>query len=113
MAGAAMMELSLECEVLVAGGGDVGFSAAVAAAQAGAKRILIDKCLEHWARGNAFSTIGAYRTVHRGICYLLPLVSKIDMEPYTEKDFSGDMKRLCAGRSDPELLRILVHDSSS
>jgi precorrin 3B synthase CobZ len=114
--------LPSECDVLVAGGGNAGFSAAVAAVQAGAKRVLlIDKCPEGWAGGNTYFTAGAYRTVHSGIDDLLPLVnnvddtaaSKIDIEPYTKTNFSDDIKRICSGRSDPQLSRVLVEDSNS
>ncbi|KAI1616355.1 FAD binding domain-containing protein [Exophiala viscosa] len=116
------MSLPSSCDVLVAGSGNAGFSAAVAARQAGAKNvILIDKCPEDWAGGNSYFTAGAYRTVHGGKDDLLPLVNnvdeataaKIDMEPYTIEDFSDDMKRVCAGRSDPALSKILIGDSIS
>ncbi|KAL6243107.1 hypothetical protein RBB50_010207 [Rhinocladiella similis] len=116
------MALPPSCQVLVAGSGNAGFSAAVAAKQAGVKEvILVDKCPEEWAGGNSYFTAGAYRTVHHGKDDLLPLVNnvdkataaKIDMEPYTIQDFSNDMKRVCAGRSDPELSKILVEDSNS
>jgi succinate dehydrogenase/fumarate reductase flavoprotein subunit len=110
-----------QCDVLVAGSGNAGFCAAIAAAQAGAKRVhLIDKCPEDWAGGNTHFTAGAYRMVHNGTADLLPLVNnvddatarKIDMEPYTYTDFSDDIKRVCAGRSDPRLSEILVKDSN-
>src|ERR1700761_8101929 len=109
------------CDVLVAGSGNAGFSAAVAAKEAGAKHVLlIDKCSEDWAGGNTYFTAGAYRTVHDGISDLLPLVNnvddetakKIDLEPYTNDDFSKDMKRVCGGRSDPQLSKILVDESN-
>lgn len=114
--------LPSECDVLVAGSGNAGFCAAVAAVQAGAKDVfLIDKCPEAWAGGNTYFTAGAYRTVHNGTSDLLSIVnnvdaataSKIDMEPYTADDFSGDIQRICSGRSDPQLSKILVQDSNS
>ncbi|KAK2740324.1 hypothetical protein FQN55_008905 [Onygenales sp. PD_40] len=116
------MALPSECDVLVAGSGNAGFSAAVSAAQSGAKRVvLIDKCPEEWAGGNSYFTAGAFRTVYHGLQDLLPIVNNvddetakiIDMEPYTPKDFSNDMTRITAGRSDPQLSRILVQDSNS
>ncbi|KAF1991030.1 FAD/NAD(P)-binding domain-containing protein [Aulographum hederae CBS 113979] len=116
------MALPTSCSVLVAGSGNAGFSAAVSAKQAGAEHvILIDKAPESWAGGNTFFTAGAYRTVHYGKADLLPLVnnvdevtaSKIDMEPYTPEDFQGDMQRVCKGRSDPDLSKILIQDSNS
>ena len=35
------------------------------------------------------------------------------MEPYTPKEFLEDIKRVCGGRSDPRLSKILVEDSNS
>jgi precorrin 3B synthase CobZ len=109
------------CDVLVVGSGNAGFSAAVAAKQAGAQHVLlIDKCPADWAGGNSWFTAGAYRTVHGGASDLLPIVNnvdeeiakKIDMESYTREDFSNDMKRICSGRSDPQLSRILIEESN-
>ncbi|KIW96992.1 precorrin 3B synthase CobZ [Cladophialophora bantiana CBS 173.52] len=110
------------CDVLVAGSGNAGFAAAVAAKEAGAKHVLlIDKCPEEWAGGNSYFTAGAYRTVHGGTADLLPLVNnvdeetakRIDLEPYTVDNFSNDMKRICSGRSDPRLAKILIGDSNA
>jgi precorrin 3B synthase CobZ len=108
-------------DVLVVGGGHAGFSAAIAAAEAGAVRVvLIEKAPETWAGGNSYFTAGAFRTVHNGTTDLLPLVNNvddekaklIDMEPYTADDFGKDMERLCSGRSDPNLTRVLINDSN-
>ncbi|PSK40029.1 hypothetical protein B9Z65_7969 [Elsinoe australis] len=109
------------CDVLVVGGGNAGFSAAVAASQAGASNVvLIDKCPEDWSGGNSFFTAGAMRTVHDGLPDLLPVVnnvdqdlaSKIDLAPYTKQDFRADMDRICLGRSDPRLSEILINESN-
>lgn len=116
------MTLPQSCHVLVAGSGNAGFSAAVSARQNGAKQvILIDKCPEEWAGGNTYFTAGAYRTAHNGTSDLLPLVNnvdvataqKIDMEPYTADEFSADISRVCRGRSDPTLSKVLVEESFS
>ncbi|MBE3046395.1 FAD-dependent oxidoreductase, partial [Candidatus Bathyarchaeota archaeon] len=108
-------------DVLVVGGGNAGFSAAISASESGASRVtIIDACPEDWAGGNSYFTAGAFRTVHHGLQDLLPIVNnvdaatskRIDMQPYTTKDFSHDIHRICAGRSNPELSRILVDDSN-
>lgn len=108
-------------DVLVVGGGNAGFSAAISAAESGARSVtLIDACPEEWAGGNSYFTAGAFRTVHHGLQDLLPLVNnvdaataeRIDMQPYTVGDFSHDMERICDGRSNPELARILVGESN-
>ncbi|EOA86249.1 hypothetical protein ACJQWK_11794 [Exserohilum turcicum] len=109
-------------DVLVIGSGNAGFSAAIAAAEAGAHRVvLIEKASEEWAGGNSYFTAGAFRTVHNGLEDLLPIVGNvdaetanlIDMEPYTKADFSKDMHRVCSGRSDAALSRILIDDSNN
>ncbi|CAM1504907.1 Fc.00g024980.m01.CDS01 [Cosmosporella sp. VM-42] len=116
------MTLPSTCCVLVAGSGNAGFAAAVAAKQAGAKHVvLIEKAPENWAGGNTYFTAGAYRTVHQGIEDLLPLVNnvdeatakRIDMEPYLSRDFENDIQRMCQGRSDSALSKVLIQDSNS
>ncbi|KAH6981601.1 FAD binding domain-containing protein [Ilyonectria sp. MPI-CAGE-AT-0026] len=110
-----------DVDVLVIGGGNAGFSAAISAAESGARRVvIIDACPESWAGGNSYFTAGAFRVVHHGLQDLLPIVNnvdeatanKIDLEPYTEIKFKTDMQRICDGRSDPELSRILVEESN-
>jgi precorrin 3B synthase CobZ len=109
-------------DVLVVGGGNAGFSAATAAAEAGAGCVVvIDKCPEAWAGGNSYFTAGAFRTVHDGAVDLLPLVNNvdtemarlIDLEPYTTKDFHKDMDRMTSGRSDPALSKALIDESNA
>ena len=117
-----MTSIPSQCDVLVIGGGNAGFSSAVAAAQAGVKHVvLVDKCPEDWAGGNSFFTAGAMRIVHDGLDDLLPIVNNvdaetariIDLDPYTMEDFSKDMTRICLGRSDPRLSKALIDDSNS
>ena len=116
-----MSSLPNSCDVLVVGGGNAGFSAAVAASQAGAQDVVvIDKCPEDWAGGNSYFTAGAMRTVHQGLDDLLSIVnnvdsdlaSKIDLDPYTKDDFRADMDRICLGRSDPRLSQLLIEESN-
>ncbi|KAF4550087.1 FAD-binding domain-containing protein 18 [Elsinoe fawcettii] len=108
------------CDVLVVGGGNAGFCAAISAAENGAQKvIIIDKCPEEWSGGNSFFTAGAMRTVHGGLPDLLPVVNNVDKEladridlaPYTTSDFRGDMDRICQGKSDPTLSSILINES--
>ncbi|KAM0325827.1 hypothetical protein ACHAQA_007129 [Verticillium albo-atrum] len=116
------MSLPADCDVLVIGSGNAGFSAAVSAAESGAAKVLlIDRCPENWVGGNTYFTAGAYRTAHGGLEDVLPLVNnvspeqaaKIELAPYLEQDFSNDIERVCSGRSDPELARVLVQNSNS
>ncbi|KAI0977629.1 FAD binding domain-containing protein [Xylaria arbuscula] len=116
-----MSHKTIKTDVLIVGGGNAGFSAAISAAESGARQVLvIDAAPEQWAGGNSYFTAGAFRTVHSGLEDLLPIVNnvpdekrdKIDVKPYTEADFAGDIKRICLGRADPELAGILVRESN-
>ncbi|CEL00977.1 Putative Tricarballylate dehydrogenase [Aspergillus calidoustus] len=115
------MSAPTSATALVIGSGNAGLCAAISAAESGARDVvLIDSCPESWAGGNSYFTAGAFRTVHAGLADVLPLVnnvdaataSRIDMEPYTDKHFGGDIERICLGRSDPDLARTLVGDSN-
>lgn len=110
-----------EVDVLVIGGGNAGFSAALSATENGARRVmLIDSCSESWAGGNTYFTAGAFRTVHDGLSDVLPIVNnvdenlatKIDVDPYTKADFEADIQRICVGRSDPILSQIMISESN-
>ncbi|KAF4498550.1 fumarate reductase flavo subunit precursor [Fusarium agapanthi] len=116
------MSLPKQVNVLVVGSGNAGFAAALSAAQNGAGSVLlIDKCPENWVGGNSYFTAGAYRIAHGGLQDVLPIVNnvsreqaeKIDLAPYTEKDFQNDMDRVCMGRSDPELSKSLIQNSNA
>ncbi|KAL2838448.1 FAD binding domain-containing protein [Aspergillus pseudoustus] len=116
-----MPALPTKSSVLVIGSGNAGLCAAISAAESGAPDVLlIDSCPESWAGGNSYFTAGAFRTVHHGLADVLPLVnnvdnataSRIDMVPYTPKNFSDDIERICVGRSDPALSKTLVRDSN-
>lgn len=115
------MSLPSQVDILVIGSGNAGFSAAISAAQSSpaSRIILIDKCPESWSGGNSYFTAGAMRTAHTGLADLLPLVNNvdqnlakiIDLPPYRTTDFEKDIQRICAGRSDPQLSKILIGDS--
>lgn len=123
------MSSTEDWDVLVIGGGNAGFSAAISAAenlsQDGDTKppavLLIDKCPESWAGGNTYFTAGAMRYAHAGLPDVLPLVNnvdaqladKIDLDPYTADDFLSDMDRVTAGRYDKVLGKTLVEDSNS
>ena len=59
-----MRSLAQSYDVLVVGGANAGFSAAVASVEAGAKTfVIIDICPEDWAGRNSYFTLGARRNV--------------------------------------------------
>lgn len=109
-------------DVVVVGSGNAGFSAAAAAKEAdpSLRVLVLEKAPTSWAGGNSTFTAGAYRTVFHGLEDVLPLVhnvapdvaKRIDMTPYTEEDFMGDLQRVTNGRTDPELAKVLVGESN-
>lgn len=114
----ATQESIFDC--IVVGTGHAGSCAALAASDAGLRRLLIiDKCPEEWVGGNGYFTAGAHRTVHNGLQDLLPLVqnvspdlaTKIDMDPYTAEEFTSDIVRLGDGKSDATLVKAVVEGS--
>jgi tricarballylate dehydrogenase len=113
------MPSSRDADVIVVGAGNAGFCAALAAAERGARVLMLEKAPEQWLGGNSYFTAGAIRSVHGGLEDVLSLVEVIDperveateLEPYDEDDFRGDMRRVTEDRADAELVELLVGDS--
>jgi tricarballylate dehydrogenase len=111
-------EVNTRYDVLVVGGGNAGFSAALAAAEEGASVCLLEKAERDQAGGNSYYTAGAFRCVFSGLAQLEPLVEPdprlpdTDLGAYTADDFRDDMQRLTDGRCDDTLTRVLVDDSA-
>ncbi|CAL5868116.1 uncharacterized protein PFLUO_LOCUS2340 [Penicillium psychrofluorescens] len=109
------------CDILVVGGGNAGFCAALAAAEGSPRSrvVIVDKCPSSWVGGNSYFTAGAFRTAHAGLHDLLPLVNnttpeqaaRIDIPVYSEADFMHDMQRVTGGRTEPPLAKALVGES--
>jgi tricarballylate dehydrogenase len=106
-------------DVVVVGAGNAAFCAAHAAAEAGARVLVLEKAPREWLGGNSYFTAGAYRTTFGSLDELRPLIevddataAPIDLPPYTAEDFRADMRRLTEGRCDPELTEILVAESA-
>ena len=108
------------CDVVVVGFGNAAQSAAVAAHNAGAKVLVLEKAPQAKKGGNTWFSHGAqFRHTHNGIADekpLLPHVSesqweKIDLPPYTKDEFYADLMRVTRGRSVPELAELLVNES--
>lgn len=113
------MPCSRDADVIVVGAGNAGFCAALAAAERGARVLMLEKAPADWLGGNSYFTAGAIRSVHGGLRDLLGLVEPIDRDrlqatelpAYTADDFRGDMNRLTEGRADAELVDLLIRDS--
>jgi tricarballylate dehydrogenase len=111
--------MSRDADVIVVGAGNAALCAAHAAAEEGARVMVLEKAPREWVGGNSYFTAGAIRTVHGGLEDVRPVVAPIDddvasateLPPYTGEEYLGDMNRLTQGRCDPELVGLLVDDS--
>jgi len=107
-------------QVVVVGGGNAALCAAIAAGEAGAPVLLVEKAPRHERGGNSFFTAGAFRFAHHGLDDLrkdvIPDLSEaearlIDIEPYTESLFFDDLARLTENLCDPDLAETLIRRS--
>jgi len=104
-------------DVLVVGGGNAGFTAALAAAENGRSVLLLEKADKDRAGGNSYYTAGATRIPHGGLKDLVDVVEPderhavTEVPPYSKEDYLADLEKVSGGRNDPELSRVLVDES--
>lgn len=108
-----------ETEVVVVGGGNAAFSAALAAHQRGRRVLVLEKAPREWRGGNSYFTGGAFRfpfdskeNLHR----LIPEVpdqeyGQYDIDPYTEDEFFDDLIKVTEGLTNPDLADYLVRNA--
>lgn len=102
--------------VIVIGGGNAAFCAALSAQENGADVIVLERAPEDESGGNSRFTAGAIRCVYDGVDDLRALmpdltdeeVEKTDFGTYTEEQFFDDMGRVTEYRCDPDLIEQLV-----
>ena len=113
---------SESCDIVVIGGGSAAFSAAVAARQAGAGRVvMLEKAGEAEYGGNARYSGTGFRFVHRGAQEIREFVPDVDdglfatmtIPPYGAGDFIADLERMTQGRMNRELAQVLVDQSNT
>ncbi len=107
-------------DVVVAGSGNAALCAALAAREAGASVLIVEKAPESQRGGNSFFTAGGFRFAHQGLEDLrrdiLPDISEeearaIVVPPYTENQFYDDLMRVTEGRADFDMAQHLVQRS--
>ncbi|MFN4058430.1 MAG: FAD-dependent tricarballylate dehydrogenase TcuA [Roseinatronobacter sp.] len=92
-------------DVVVVGGGNAALCAAIEAAEAGARVIILESAPKHMRGGNSRHTRN-FRCMHDG-----PLSVLIDS--YDEDEYFDDLMRVTKGQTDPELARIAIRDSEA
>jgi tricarballylate dehydrogenase len=106
-------------DVIVVGAGNAAFCAALAAAEAGKKVLMLERAPEDESGGNSRYTAGLMRVAYNGVEDLkraIPDLSaeeiaRSDFGSYTEEQFLDDMGRITEYRCDPDLTEVLVKQS--
>ena len=108
-------------DVIVVGGGNAAFAAAVSAKENGAKRVLVlEKAPKAQRGGNTHFSGAIFRHIFNDVKELDRFVPDAEEKypgfhagcgTYTKDDFRADLMRVTNGRSDPELATILIDES--
>ncbi len=106
-------------DVIVVGAGNAAFCAALAAAEAGKKVLVLERAPEEESGGNSRFTAGLMRVAYSGVEDLKRVIpdlsaeeiARTDFGTYTEDQFLDDMARVTEYRCDPDLTEILVKKS--
>ena len=108
-----------EYDLVVVGGGNAAFCAALSAQEAGARVLVLEGAPYEARGGNTAFTAGAMRVAYRGVDDILALVpdltpqevERTDFGTYEEGQFFDDLGRVTQYRTDPDLAELLVSRS--
>ncbi len=105
-------------DVIVVGGGNAAFCAALAASEFAKKILVLERAPEEESGGNSRFTAGLMRIAYNGVADLKTLielsdeeVARSDFGAYTVEQFLDDMARVTEYRCDPDLTELLVKES--
>lgn len=106
-----------EVDVVVAGAGNAALSAALSAAESGARVLVVEKAPERFRGGNTRLTGGLVRCAYGDPALLERVIGEpladagVDVDAYTEHDYRSDLDELSHGLADPVLTATLVEQS--
>ena len=114
-----MEEPELFSDVVVVGAGNAALTAALAACEAGAQVLVLEKASVDERGGNSRFTGGIVRFVYDGLDDIVPLVpdlseaeiARLDVQPYSAEAYTRDIMRMSEGKADPTLTSVLVQNS--
>ncbi|MFQ5879869.1 MAG: FAD-dependent tricarballylate dehydrogenase TcuA [Dehalococcoidia bacterium] len=103
-------------DVIVIGAGNAALSAAIAAREAGARVLVLEKAPHHLRGGNTYFTGGGLRFPYNGLDHIRALIPDltvdeartIDVGHYPQPQLYSDLMRLTEGLSDPDMVQTLV-----
>jgi tricarballylate dehydrogenase len=106
-------------DVIVVGAGNAGMCAALAAAEARAKVLVLEKAPVEQRGGNTYFTGGGLRVPYEGLDDIRRLIpdmgegeaSSVDVGSYPQAEFESDLMRVSDGRADRELVDVLVREA--
>jgi len=106
-------------DVIVVGGGNAAFCAALAARESADRVLMLERAPEDEAGGNSRFTAGLMRVAYDGVEDLRKVmpdltaeeVARSDFGTYSADQFLDDMGRVTEYRCDPELTELLVRRS--
>jgi tricarballylate dehydrogenase len=108
-------------DVIVVGGGNAAFAAAVSAREHGAKRVLLlEKAPREKRGGNTHFSGAVFRFKYDDVSELDRFVPRAErdypgfhkgVQPYPVEVYREDLMRVTQGRSDPELATLLIENS--
>lgn len=103
-------------DVIVVGAGNAGLCAALAAREAGARVLVLEKAPEELRGGNTYFTGGLFRFAFNGLDDIVELVpdlsaserASVEVGSYPQRAFYEDLMRVTEGLADPQLAETLV-----
>ncbi len=106
-------------DVVVAGAGNAGLTAALSAAEQGASVLVLEKAPEYLRGGNTYFTGGLFRFAYDGIDDVADVIGdmdaaerrSVDVGSYPAATYYDDLMRVTDGRADPRLGRVLVSEA--
>lgn len=112
-------EIHSEYDVVIAGAGNAGLVAALAAHDAGARVLVLEAAPLEERGGNSRFSGGIFRCAHEGLESLLPLITeesakwadRVTVDPYPVEVYTAEYNASSNGRNNPQLTRLVIEES--